>query len=197
MARLPESPMCLLAVRSAAACKRTRAVARVGGAATGADAHVTAGWDDEERSRRPSQTAAFVGGFDSLREGAGADVGGLPSRRGASGSLKPPLDSAGRRPSRERPFDRWRSCSACGCGSRRTGRSLFAAQAGCHRHDGDGDGERDGGVTARSHDLGVQLAAGHDHASDQVPARARSAAPTASVPASETPRHSSTRRRCS
>jgi len=38
--------MCLLATRSAAACKRTCAVARVGGAATGADSRVAAGWDD-------------------------------------------------------------------------------------------------------------------------------------------------------
>ena len=41
--------MCLLAARSAAACKRTRAVVRVGGAATGVDARVAAGWDEREQ----------------------------------------------------------------------------------------------------------------------------------------------------
>jgi hypothetical protein len=38
--------MCLLAARSAAACKRTRAVARVSGTATGADVGVAAGSDE-------------------------------------------------------------------------------------------------------------------------------------------------------
>ena len=36
----------LAAARSAAACKRTRAVARIGGAAIGTDGPVAAGWDD-------------------------------------------------------------------------------------------------------------------------------------------------------
>jgi len=52
MPRLRESPMCLLAARSAAACKRTRAVARVDRAATDADAPVAAGWDEDRASRR-------------------------------------------------------------------------------------------------------------------------------------------------
>ena len=46
--RLRESPMWLLAARSAAACMRTRAVARVGGAATGADARRC--WMGRERA---------------------------------------------------------------------------------------------------------------------------------------------------
>jgi hypothetical protein len=45
--------MCLQPARSAATCRRTRAVARVGGAATSADAPVAAGSDDmQERARR-------------------------------------------------------------------------------------------------------------------------------------------------
>jgi hypothetical protein len=56
LAAVRESPLCLLAARSAAACKRTRAVARVGGAATGADSAVAAGWDDRrERRQRGSR----------------------------------------------------------------------------------------------------------------------------------------------
>jgi len=47
--RLRESPICLLAARFATTRKRTCVVARVGGAATGADARVAAGWDEKER----------------------------------------------------------------------------------------------------------------------------------------------------
>jgi hypothetical protein len=56
--RLRESPMCLLAGRSAAACKRTRAVARVGGAATSADAPVATGWDEERYRFAPARSMA-------------------------------------------------------------------------------------------------------------------------------------------
>jgi hypothetical protein len=49
--RSREPPICLPAARSATACKRTRAVARGGGAATAPDRPVAAAWDELRRSR--------------------------------------------------------------------------------------------------------------------------------------------------
>ena len=85
----------VLAARSTAACKRTRAVARVGGAATGADAPVAARWDDEERSRRMSPDccrAMWIRRSSSRRHASG---GGLPSPWGRAEVGRPPTTAPG------------------------------------------------------------------------------------------------------
>ena len=95
--RLRESPMCLPAARSAAACNRTRAVARVGGAATGADAPVAAGWDDNQPSQRRRQTAESTRRCRSQCEsGTGPWIGASSETVAASGKQQPGVSAAGR-----------------------------------------------------------------------------------------------------
>jgi len=63
--------MCLPAVRSGATRKRTGAVARVGGAATGADGRLACGWDDKRSSASsPASDGRFACSSDSPPEHA-------------------------------------------------------------------------------------------------------------------------------
>ena len=87
--RLRESPMCLPAARSAAACNRTRAVARVGGAATGADAPVAADGTTTSRLSADAKPLNPPGGAEasaSPEPAPGSARRARPSLRQASSS---------------------------------------------------------------------------------------------------------------
>ncbi len=140
----------LVGGRSAAACKRSYAVARVGGAATGPDARVAAGWDEHRASRRRCQDCRSAPRMRQRRPGgpfprcrAGLDVerdGGTEAVRPrtpaaeavlgswASGSQQRELAEAGR----ARPLDPSTSNASAGhrCwwrGTSERGQSLLTA----------------------------------------------------------------------
>ena len=104
--QLQESPMCVLSARSAAACKRTCAVARVGGAATGADARVAAGWDESEKrpARRRCPTSAYVPAVRSAPTGPAAAASAITNEGRYRGTAITTLETSapGTSGSRER-----------------------------------------------------------------------------------------------